>query len=33
VLFAIEPEAKLDQALFALRQRPHRSIDGASPRK
>jgi hypothetical protein len=33
VLFAIEAEAKFDQALFALRQRPQRSIDGASQRK
>jgi hypothetical protein len=33
VLFAIETEAKFDQALFALRQRPQSSIDGASPGK
>jgi hypothetical protein len=33
VLFATEAEAKFDHALFARRQRPQRSIDGASPRK
>jgi hypothetical protein len=33
MLFAIEAEAQFDHALFALGQRPHRSDDGAPPRK